>query len=270
MLKKTIYILLFSILLPAQGLKAQETEIGVWMGMANYFGDLNPVFSFKEMRWAGGAFYRYNINPRMAIRAGVNYGRIKASDSKIEKVPYPQARNLSFESEILEMAVTYELNFFKFQPAKGKFFTPYIFVGGSVFYYNPFTRFEGNKVYLQPLGTEGQYTTLGEENGYARYSFAIPFGGGFKYAINTNWSLNLEISSRRTFSDYIDDVSGSYVAPEYLGFTSAEIADRSEDGFVHGKQRGTARDVDRFNFYGIAVTYTLQTIKCPEIYKKEF
>jgi len=251
-------------------IKAQEAEVGIWMGMANYFGDLNPVFSFKEVRWASGVFYRYNLNPRMALRGAVNYGRIKATDSKIKKVPYPQVRNLSFESEILEMAITYEFNFFKYQPAKDKFFTPYIFVGGSVFYYNPFTRYEDEKVYLQQLGTEGQNSDLGEDNGYSRYSFAIPFGGGLKYAINNNWSLNLEASSRRTFTDYIDDVSDSYIDPEYLGSYTAGIADQSEVGFEDGKQRGTARDVDRFNFYGIAVTYTIQTTKCPAIYKREF
>jgi hypothetical protein len=269
-LKKIAYILIFLMGWNFTTSEAQEVEIGLWMGVANYFGDLNPVFSFKEVRWAGGAFYRYNLNPRMAVRAGLNYGRIKASDARIEKVPYPKARNLSFESDILEMAATYELNFFRYQPTKKKYFSPYLFVGISVFYYNPFTSFEGNKVFLQQLGTEGQNTPLGEENSYARYSFAIPYGGGVKYAFNTNWAINVEVSSRVTFSDYIDDVSDSYVDPEALGSYAAQIADRSEEGFDPGKQRGTAKDRDRFNFYGVAVTYTIQNIKCPEIYKREF
>jgi hypothetical protein len=268
-LKKAIYILIFLSGLSYRS-HAQEAEIGAWLGMANYFGDLNPAFSFKEPRWAGGVFYRYNLNPRMAIRGGLNYGRVKASDSKNKRSPYPQVRNLSFETDILELALTYELNFFKFQPAKGKYFTPYIFIGASVFYYNPFTSYEGNKTYLQALGTEGQNTLLGEDNGYTRYSFAIPYGGGFKYAINQNWSLNLEISSRRTFTDYLDDVSNSYIEPEVLGPETAQVADRSDDGIMPGKQRGTARDVDRFSFYGFAVTYTIHTTKCPEIYKKDF
>lgn len=268
-LKKIAYILIF-LMGWNTAAEAQETEIGVWMGMANYFGDLNPVFSFKEVRWAGGAFYRYNLNPRMAVRAGLSYGRIKASDSRIDKVPYPQARNLSFESEILEFNAVYEINFFKWQPAKDKFFTPYLFVGIGMFYYNPFTEYEGNKIFLQPIGTEGQNTPLGEDRGYSRYSFAIPFGGGVKYALNENWALNLEVSSRVTFTDYIDDVSDVYVDPEALGAYNAAIADRSDDGMLPGKQRGTAKDRDRYNFYGLAVTYTIQNIKCPEIYKREF
>ena len=269
MLKKIICILLLLTGVSHHS-QAQESEAGVWLGVANYFGDLNPVFSFKEVRWAGGGFYRYNLNPRMAVRASVNYARIKASDSKIKKVPYPQARNLSFESDIIEVAGTYELNFFKYQPEKKKFFTPYIFVGISVFYFNPVTQFEGNRTSLQQIGTEGQNTILGEDNRYSRYAFAIPFGGGIKYAFNRNWGINFEVSSRKTFTDYIDDVSTNYIDPDLLGELNAGIADPSGENFVEGKQRGTARDNDRFNFIGIAMTYTIQTLKCPPIYKKEF
>ncbi len=250
--------------------EAQETEIGMWVGMANYFGDLNPVFSFKEVRWASGAFYRYNINPRMSVRAGVSYGRIAASDSKIDKVPYPQYRNLSFESDILEISGMYEFNFFKYQPTKDKFFTPYLTVGVSMFYYNPFTRFEGSKLFLQQIGTEGQNIPEGEENGYSRYSFAIPFGGGIRYAFNEKWALNVEVTSRLTFTDYIDDVSTEYADPELIGLYNASIADQSEGGLPPGKQRGTAKDRDRFNFYGVAITYTIQTVKCPTISTKGF
>ncbi|MEZ5006924.1 MAG: DUF6089 family protein [Chitinophagales bacterium] len=267
---KNIFIVVLLITAFSFKAKAQETEVGVWAGAANYFGDLNPVFSFKEVRWAGGMFYRHNFNPRMAVRAGMNYARIAASDAKNEKSPYPQYRNLSFESDIIEFTGTYEINFFKYQPLKNKNFTPYLFVGISVFYYNPFTMYNGNKESLQSLGTEGQNTPFGEDNKYTRYSLAIPFGGGLKYALNKNWALNLEVSSRRTFTDYIDDVSDSYVDPDVLGGISAPIADPSEGGLAPGKQRGTAKDVDRFNFYGVAVTYTIQTNKCPTISNKGF
>lgn len=268
-LKRIIYILLFVGGLSFQS-NAQETEVGLWGGVANYFGDLNPVFSFKDVRWAGGFFYRYNLNPRMSVRGGVNYARIAANDAKNEKAYYPQVRNLNFQSDILEVAATYELNFFKYQPEKNKKFSPYIFVGISVFYYNPFTVYDGERFDLQELGTEGQNTPFGENNKYSRYSIAIPYGGGIRYAFNRNWGMNVEISSRRTFTDYIDDVSNSYVSSDILDPVAADIADQSEDGIAPGKQRGTAKDVDRFSFMGVAVTYTIQTIKCPPIYKKEF
>ncbi len=104
---------------------------------------------------------------------------------------------------------------------------------------------------------------------YTRFSIAIPYGGGFRYAINRNWGLNLEISGRRTFTDYIDDVSNSYVDPDVLGGINAPIADPTLS-LPEGKQRGTAKDVDRFSYYGVAVTYTIQNLKCPTIYNKGF
>jgi hypothetical protein len=268
-LKKILYILLFLGGISFQS-NAQETEVGLWGGVANYFGDLNSTYSFKDLRWAGGVFYRYNLNPRMAVRGGINYARIAADDSKNQKSTYAQVRNLNFQSDILEVAATYEINFFKYQPEKKKNFTPYLFIGASIFYYNPFTVYDGERFDLHELGTEGQNSTVGENNKYSRFAVAIPYGGGIKYAFNRNWALNVEVSSRRTFTDYIDDVSNSYVDPEILGDLTAEIADQSEEGFIPGKQRGTAKDIDRFSFMGVAVTYTLQTLKCPPIYNKEF
>ena len=90
--------------------------------------------------------------------------------------------------------------------------------------------------------------------------------------MNENWSINAEVSSRRTFTDYIDDVSTTYRANgDLTGAFAEEVSDRSEERFgIPGKQRGTSKDVDRFNFYGIAITYTIQDIKCPKILKGNF
>ncbi len=258
--------LLIMVLLCTTVAKSQENEVGAWIGGANYFGDLNPKYSFKELRWAGGILYRYNINTRMAVRANVNYGRVEATDAKNDQ-PYPNARNLHFRSDILELAALFEMNFFKYILGNRKhMFTPYLFAGASMFYYNPITNFNDQKIKLQEVGTEGQYIFEGpEDNRYNTYSFAIPFGGGIKYGINENWSINVEFSSRRTFTDYIDDVSDVYQDPALLNATAQALADRSENNIGSiGKQRGTSKDVDRFNFYGIAITYTFHTVKCPK------
>ena len=91
---------------------SQENEFGGWAGTAVYLGDLNPTFSFKNARWATGLFYRYNFNNRMVVRAQVNYAFLDAADSRIKRYPYLQARNLSFRSQIFEVAATYEIIFF--------------------------------------------------------------------------------------------------------------------------------------------------------------
>lgn len=274
-----VVILMAGCFMSPHKLSAQEKEFGFLAGGANYYGDINPNYSFKETRPFASIFYRYNFNPRMSLRAGLNYGWIEASDSKRKNYPYLQARNLNFSSQILEVACTYELNFFKFNPyVKKDRFSPYIYFGASLFHFQPTTVYNGRKYRLEELGTEGQKGYDEEQvNGYSTFAFAIPFGGGIKWAINKKLSLNVEFSSRRTFTDYIDDISTVYPDKDLLFYSEgneniAEIlSDRSpEAGFdpiaVEGKQRGTSKDKDRFNFFGIGLTYTIYNPKCPRPY----
>src|SRR5687767_11018407 len=108
LLRKSPYIvcLLLSIFGSVTQSYAQENEFGFSVGGALYVGDLNPAFSLKNVRWASGTFFRYNFSNRMAARAGINYGFIEAADSRIKNFPYLQHRNLSFKSQILELALS--------------------------------------------------------------------------------------------------------------------------------------------------------------------
>lgn len=256
---------------------AQENEFGFWAGTSVYLGDLNPNMSFKNARWGSGVFYRYNLNNRMAIRGAFNYGFLDAADKRIKRYPYLQARNLSFQSHIAELAATFEINFFKYALQKSRdtrFWTPYVFIGASIFYYNPYTHLNGRRYILESVGTEGQKSANSptKNRGYDQYSIAIPFGLGVKIALNRNWALNIEASSRITFIDYLDDVSGDYAEYENVNYfvngvnVGPMLADRSKDNIgISGKQRGTSKDKDRFMFVGIGLTYTINTIKCPKV-----
>lgn len=256
---------------------AQENEYGTWVGTTVYFGDLNPNYSFKQARYGGGLFYRYNFTKRMALRAGLSYFNVAASDAKLSnKQPYQTARNLDFQSNIMELAVTYEFNFF--EPSKDKtkrYWTPYFFGGFSAYNFSSYTKYEGTRYRLEPLGTEGQKDPNNENaSGYSKYAVAIPFGGGIKVALNNNWTFQFELSSRKTFNDNLDDVSGLYPSQEALGYyndnfdIAAVLYDRSPELGIpaigyEGKQRGTSKDNDRFNYIGIGLTYTLRNNKCP-------
>jgi hypothetical protein len=260
---------------------AQENEFGIMGGAAQYLGDLNPRFSFKTARYNASMLYRYNFNPRMAFKLTLNYGMIAASDHKINtKDSYKYLRNLDFSSQIFAVEGTYEINFLPYiLGSKKNRFTPYMYAGLGMFYYNPTTNFNGQRIKLEQVGTEGQKNqNIDGNKGYSNYSVAIPFGGGFKFALNNNWSFLVDISSRRTFIDYMDDVSKVY--PDFnddgfgyydpiTGVNIAElISDRSYElttqpiGRVN-QQRGTSKDNDRFNFYSIGITYTIRTSKCP-------
>lgn len=282
-MKKSLKIicLVLTIYLGAQSVCAQENEFGVWAGTCVYLGDLNPTVSFKNARWATGAFYRYNMNDRMVFRAQVNYGFLDAADSRIKRYPYLQARNLDFKSQLMEVAATFEINFFRFSLIKSrgtadtKTWTPYVFGGGSVFYYKPYTKLNGDKYILESIGTEGQKSANNptRNRGYDNYAFAIPYGVGVKIGLSANWAINVEASSRFTFSDYIDDVSKNYVEPDDVNYiingvnVGPALADKSINNIgIVGKQRGTSKDKDRFMFVGVSLTYTIQTTKCPKVF----
>jgi hypothetical protein len=266
---KTLKLKLFIIMmLLSPFVKGQEHEYGFWVGASNYYGDLNSTYSFKNARWGSGFLYRYNLNSRMSVRAMFNYGRVKAADATNKKFYYENLRNLDFTTDLLEVGGLFEINFFKFSLTNKRYsFTPYLFSGISFFYYNPRTNFENQNIRLQQIGTEGQYIIDGPSaNRYDVYSLAIPFGGGVKYAINKKWTISAEIGTRFTFTDYLDDVSSTYQNPDLLSPIAASLADRSVDQIgIEGRQRGTVKGNDRFNFYSIAFTYTIHTVKCPKI-----
>lgn len=262
---------------------SQEKEFGLWAGTAVFLGDLNPNVSFKNARVATGTFFRYNLNNRMAVRAGVNYAYIEAKDSYQKKYPYLQHRNLSFSSHIIELAALYEVNFFSYSTLKKKYnkaknWTPYIFAGFSIFYYNPTTSLNGNQYRLEYVGTEGQKSANlpSSRKGYNSYAFAIPFGMGIKYAFNQNWAFNFEVSSKYAFTDFIDDVSGSYPDVDEVNYfenalnVGQLLYDRStEVGHKTGitnKQRGTSSEADRFLYVGVTLTYTIFQPKCPKVF----
>jgi hypothetical protein len=276
-----ILYLMISLCLFTQTISAQEKEFGVWAGTAVFLGDLNPNMSFKNARSAMGAFFRYNLNNRMSIRAGVNYAILQAKDSYQKRYPYLLHRNLNFSSQIIEVGATYEINFFAystFGERKTKNWTPYIFTGGSLFYYNPTTKLNGNKYRLEYVGTEGQKSANipNKTKGYNSYAFAIPFGMGIKYALNQNWALNFEVSSRLTFTDFIDDVSGVYPDVSEINYyengnnIGALLYDRSTEvgpkTGITNKQRGTSSEKDRFLFVGVTLTYTIFETKCPKVF----
>ncbi|MCO5247351.1 MAG: DUF6089 family protein [Chitinophagales bacterium] len=268
-------------------MKAQISEYGVFIAATNYFGDLNPNYSFKQSRAGGGLFYRYNFNNRMAMRIGISHAWIAASDEKLStKQPYLSARNLSFNARVTDLGGLFELNFFDWDPdgsapnkvKKKKKWTPYIFGGISFYHFRNYTFYQGGKYDLAPVGTEGQKNPNSSQtnvsNGYGPYSVSLPFGGGLKFSLTRNLTLQVEMMTRRSFNDNLDDVSKNYADASQLNYyvdgrnMSEILSDRSpEKGIIPigipGKQRGSSKDNDRFNFYSVGITYSFNKIKCP-------
>ncbi len=264
--------LLAAILLTAVNLSSgQHLEAGIFLGTSNYFGDLSNnsgSFYLKESKPAAGLLARYNASDFFAARLTFNYGFISGKDSNVKSDPYISDRNLSFRSSIAELSLIGEINFLGYRPY-GMYnpFSPYLFAGVAATRFNPKARYLGVWVDLQPLGTEGQgMTKYPDRIHYNRNTVAIPFGVGVKYALNDKLNLGFEIGARRTFTDYLDDVSKTYVPYPELKAVNGDLAAAlgNRTGELKGTEpivvpqdtpRGDTKVADWYFLAGVTLTY---------------
>ncbi len=245
----------------------KSTEVGIFLGASYYTGDLNPSGHFNRfVKPAGGLLYRINFNSRMSVKAIASYGSVQGDDAYSRSDAHKN-RNLSFKSNIMEFAVEGELNFLPFSIGSKKLAinTPYVFAGLAVYRFNPQALYNGQWYKLQPIGTEGQGSAFNSSKTYSLTQFSIPFGVGVKVNVSRNIGINFEWGLRRTFTDYLDDVSGRYVDPTLLasekGPVAAALSDRSitQDGTGNtGRQRGNSFTNDWYSFAGIMITYKMK------------
>jgi len=247
-----------------------EGEVGISLGVAHYFGDLNNKASFNRPKIAVGAFVRKQLGDYIGVRLGVHYAQLGYSD-KYSNNEFQQRRNLSFNTGIWELAVQGDFNFFRFEPGNPNFmFTPYITIGAGIFNYDPFAYLNGIKYALRPLGTEGQGTAAyPEREAYSNIALCFPLGMGVKYNISPSVNFAFEISYRFTTTDYLDDVSSTYAGianfpPESV---AAKLQDRSYETGVPigeaGRQRGFSEQKDHYIFAEVSLALAITSYRCP-------
>ena len=249
------------------------SEIGPFGGVAYYMGDLNPGKQFFMVSPSYGLVFRHSSNNRWTWRIHGIMGHVQADDAR-SKVPSQIQRNLSFRSQIIEFATVLEFNFFPYEvgnletPA-----TPYIFAGIAISKFNPKAEFNGVWYPLQPLQTEGQGSVAyPDRKSYNLITGSFPFGLGVKFHAFRRLGVSVEWGLRKTFTDYLDDVSTTYVDPDLLFATNGDIAailaDRSlvNPGSINtDRQRGNPSTKDWYSFAGLTLTYKLVPKKdeCP-------
>ena len=201
-----------------------------------------------------------------------HYAQLGYSDI-YSKNEFQQRRNLSFNTNIFELAVQGDFNFFKFMPNDPDHrFTPYVTIGVGLFSYDPYAYYNGAKNFLRPLNTEGE-TFYKNRKAYGTMAFCFPIGAGFKYNISENINLSFEIAHRFTTTDYIDDVSTTYIgidkfpSPNGIPSIAAIMQDRSfetgEPIGVEGRQRGWSKQKDQYIFAEIGLSFSLSSYRCP-------
>jgi hypothetical protein len=260
----------------AQNAIVQEGEFGFGLGAGHYFGDLNTRAHLNRPKLAGGVFFRKNFGNYIALRVAGNFVQLGYSDIYNTHNEFMHRRNLSFNTKVWEFALQGDFNFYRFLPGEPDFrWTPYVTLGVSAFNYDPYAYLGGQKYFLRQLGTEGQGvdTTFGRKP-YSSMAFAIPFGVGIKYSINERINVGFEVLYRFTNTDYLDDVSKTYVDPSVFPANpdgtpnpALLLADRSyETGTLigaKGRQRGNSQNKDQFVTAMFYLSFNLQSYKCP-------
>ena len=268
--------------------KKYRKEVIIQAGIAEFLGDLggldrigthnSPVdLEIVLTRPAISLAYRYKFAKNFNVHTSFNY-LLVAGDDKLTKEPFRNNRNLNFKSNIFELATRAEFSFFSNKVGhrygikktlsrrkKSRSWEWIGFVGIGAFYFNPKgLNSSGQYVKLRPLHTEGQGLPGGPKQ-YSNIAISIPMGVAFRMILNKQWCVGLELNYRKTFTDYIDDVSTVYYDNATLsanyGPVSAQMADPNigtipgatlpaGDGL--GAQRGNSKDMDAY--MGLQIT----------------
>jgi hypothetical protein len=212
---------------------------------------------------------RYNFNNRICLKGAFSLANVYGNDAKSGNT-FERNRNLSFRTGIADWSQTFEFNFLEYiHGSRYNNFTPYLLGGLNIFYFQPSAEYDGKRYTLRKLGTEGQ--SLGKE--YPLFNIGGILGIGFKWDINRDLSINIELSHRSLRTDYLDDVSGVYADKAFIqavrGEVAAALSDRSLTPGLGDtdRQRGDRTNKDEFVFFGIGIVRYFGDIACPEISK---
>jgi hypothetical protein len=209
---------------PALAQLSQRSEVGFGLGVFNYTGDIVRTYDITTSRPAATVFYRSNISKVISLRVAITGGQLAASDKHNPLDSAAIKRNASFDIFLLEASSTFEYHFLDWRDDRRRLrFTPYLFAGVGLF------------------GISGNNA---KTKSYSNVQMSIPFGGGLKYVLNPKYYIAFEIGIRKTFFDYLDNVSG--------GNTK-----------IKNYQYGNPNDYDSYFFTGITLTYTFYDIPCP-------
>jgi hypothetical protein len=302
--KKLSYILLIFICSKAfsQGFmrpgdwKKYRKEVFISMGSSHFLGDLggrdregkdySPVdLDLGSTRTAFGAGFRYRVKRWFNVTGTFNYLILRGDDAEtFEK--FRSNRNLNFKTNLFELNALAEFGYTSARSGNRysikrtltrrmhtRTWSLFAYTGLGGFYFNPKGRMPNGKyVKLYPLHTEGQGLPGGPKQ-YSRYQISIPIGAYYKITWSKTWSVAIDFCWRKTFTDYIDDVSGGYYDPVKLGAAygplAVQMADPNKgliDGFSSPAADGTPAqrgdtNLDSYGTIQITVGYTIKTQK---------
>lgn len=295
--------------LPKEYIEPPGWSLGVNIGLSDLWGDVgtksvidhygNDKY-WESPAFMGGLYARYSFHPALALRLGVNYGTVKATDewnkskaesaSNIGEDSYQRyLRNQSVRSIMWEPYLMAE-----FTPRRlnldsrgaSRRFQPYLLAGVGYFHFKPQAKYidrnMNDRGYVNLYDLNVEATGLPEElykesaPEYALWQLEVPAGIGVRWDIGRRLALGVEYIYRITFTDYLDNVSGKYVDPSlYSAYLSpqkaalaAEMQDRSwqiDPSVTHaaGEMRGNASNKDAYSTFGVTLIFKVPSKKTP-------
>lgn len=270
---------LVSIVLFHQSLKAQYyfynnkyydkpvvLDLGASIGVMNSLTDLGKL-NWKDAKPSFGFYILAMFHDKIGIRLESTFGEVNGADSLLKsKQTISGSRyeaNLSFKSKISDFQLALEIHplmFINYNEQDPPRFSPYTVIGAGYYSFDPQAKLNGQWYSLQPLRTEGQgFKEYPDHNPYKLSQINITTGIGVKYEINSQFNARLEGNYRFLFTDYLDDVSTTYIDPNlfnsYLPVNVAAIAQQlynrkgelKPNGVTNiGDQRGSPTSNDSF------------------------
>ena len=244
-------------------------DLGGGADEAKHFLGFQDV-NLKATRFTYRLGYEYRIIKELSIMADVGYAKLFATDS-LSKNEFRNNRNLHSLTTIGYTTTQFRYYFIREKPMGRnpkdiylfQRFSAYVLFGGGITLYKPQARYENEWHSLRKLNTEGQ--GLGEENSYKIFTFIVPIGFGFKFYLDHEFAIGLELINNYTFTDYLDDVHGDYYDNNAIrsnyGDMAAELADRRIDKSIGSKnninERGNQQYKDSYFFLMLNVTFHL-------------
>lgn len=217
------FLFFFCILLSISSV-AQKIEIGGGLGAMNYKGDISPDFHPSFAQLGGHILLRYNLKKDITFRLGANLGSIYANDNDVSD-SFNKLRGQTFKTSIREVSLITEYNFFSYQYSRmHKDWSPYVFGGVAFMSFSP------------------RDTPVSD---YKQAGVVIPFGIGIKYNLTGPWDLNVEFGTRKTFTDYLDNLGGDNPA------------------LPRNVQNDYSRD-DMYYYTSLGITYKFIRVICPK------
>lgn len=225
------------------------------VGTSTYFGELANDGDYIDAKPTLNVGIQFYLTNRIAIRSELAWFQLRGDDAKADDNSRLR-RNLSFVSNNFEWSATGLIDFFprgrRFYQRPG--FNLYGFAGIGVSYINPKTEYQGEKIALQPLQTEGEK--------YSRIIPVVPFGLGARLKAGPFFNIAFEGGYRKTFTDYLDDVSTVHKDPSsFSDPVAAALADRRPElglsTVAAGTQRGNPSDDDGYLLFTMKIEYYL-------------